>query len=364
MKTGVFALAATCVVIMAGPARAQSVSAELLGDVETWKTDAGSRLLARNDGRLNAVGRVHGFGLLRPASIVELRLIGELEATTAADEEAELELEMITLRISPTRAFNIEGGKILMPVGGFGIRRFSNVNPLIGAPDLYPTQYPWGAVATGGIGQFDYAVGAVSLPVVNPRYSPEPGERLRPVIRLGFTPSPAFRIGAAATHGPYLGPDSKSQLPANAAWQDYQQTVLSADMHFSIGYVDARAEVAWSSYEVPTISDPVRGLGSYAEVKVAHTPRIFTAARVERFRYAFIRGINTTTWIGVPTTQWNAEAGVGYRLSRSALVKASYRRDYWPGEVRPGSSPAPDGYALALQFSMLVDFGEMLARRY
>ena len=49
-----------------------------------------------------------------------------------------------------------------MPVGAFGRRRLSPSNPLIGAPDLYPTAYPWGVTVSGGVGHFDYALGAVS----------------------------------------------------------------------------------------------------------------------------------------------------------------------------------------------------------
>jgi hypothetical protein len=271
---------------------------------------------------------------------------------------------MFSLKISPTRALSLEGGKILMPLGGFGIRSFANTNPLIGAPDVYPTQYPWGVVAAGGFGKFDYSVGAVSLPIVNPNYSPEPGERLRPIVRVGYAPSEAFRISAGATRGPYLGPSSSTLLPSSSEWQDYDQTIVASDLHFSIGYVDLRAEIAWSSYQVPTIADDVNGLGAYGEVKITHTPRIFSAARVERFKYPFIRGVSPTVWIGNPVVQYNAEVGVGYRLSRSALAKVSYRRDYWPGEVRPGAPPAPDGYALAAQLSMLLDFGELLERRY
>ena len=350
--------------LMPGAATAQRVAATLLGDVEGWKTDAGSRLLARNDGELLAAAHLYGFGLLRLSAITELRVVTEIEASTAADEDAEIELELVSLKVSPSRAFTLEGGRILMPIGGFGIRRFANTNPLIGTPDLYPTQYPWGVVAAGGIGRFDYAVGAISLPVVNPRYTPEPSDRVRPVVRIGYTPSEAFRIGAAATHGPYLGKSSSVHLATNSEWHDFDQTVIASDVRFSIGYVDARAEVAWSSYEVPTITDRVAGLGGYAEVRVAHSPRIFSAARVERFRYPFIRGVSPTVWIGAPTTQYNAEVGVGYRLNRSALAKLSYRRDYWPGEVRPGAVPAPDGYALAVQFSMLVDLGELFEAKY
>ena len=115
---------------------------------------------------------------------------------------------------------------------------------------------------------------------------------------------------------------------------------------------------------MPTVADPVAGWGSYVEVRVAHTPRLFTAARFERFRYPFVMPLNPAMWIGVTTTQMNGEVGMGYRISRSALGKVSYRRDQWPDELRPGSPPFPDGYALAAQLSILLDIGELLQKRY
>jgi hypothetical protein len=353
-----------CAAILPDPAWAQRVTIEVLSDVEGWKTDSGSRLLARNQGQPLGATRFHALGLVRPFSPVELQVIGRFETSTASVEETESELELIALRVAPTRALLLEGGKILMPVGAFGRRRLSQNNPLIGAPDLYPTQYPWGAVVSGGVGSFDYAVGTVSLPVVNPRYSPQPSHRLRPVVRAGWSAGPALHIGASATHGPYLGADVTDQLPPAKAWHDYDQNVVAADLHFSIGYFDARAELAWSSYEVPTIDDPVQGWGSYAELRVAHTPRLFTAARLERFRYPFVLPVNATTWVGVTTTQLNGEIGVGYRLSRSGLAKISYRRDYWPDELRPGRPAFPDGYAIAAQLSFLLNLNELFERRY
>jgi hypothetical protein len=214
------------------------------------------------------------------------------------------------------------------------------------------------------VGAVDYAAGAVSLPVVNPRYTPTPDHYFRPVARVGYSFSEALRIGVAATRGPYLSDNVNAMLPPGAEWQDYRQTIVAADARLSFDNVVTHAEVAWSSYEVPTMANEVRGLGAFGEVRVAHSPRVFSALRVERFRYPFIRPNSATSWRGVEVTQWNAEAGVGYRISPSAIAKLSYRRDYWPGEVAPASVPAPDGYALAAQLSWLFDVMGMFEKQY
>jgi hypothetical protein len=163
---------------------------------------------------------------------------------------------------------------MLMPVGQFGARRLPHTNPLIGTPDAYPTLYPWGATASGAVGSFDYRVGVMSLPVVNVRYTPEAGHRLRPVAGVGWSAGPAFRVGAAVTRGPYLSSDVRALLPPGEEWTAYTQDIIAAEARFALGYVEVRAEAQWSSYEVPTRGDPVRGFGWYAEVRGHLAPRV------------------------------------------------------------------------------------------
>jgi hypothetical protein len=350
-----------CVVLSANVARAQRVSVEALADLEMWKTDSASLLLARNHGKAAPQAKVHAWLVFSPLRNLELVTIGEAVAGYIEDERTEVELEMIEGRFRFGPGLQLRAGKILSPMGTFGARRFSNVNPLIGEPDLYPTQYPWGAVAAGSVGVFDYRAGLVSLPTVNPRYSPEPGNRLRPVVGAGVRVGPALHVGGSFTHGPYLGPTSSATLPPGTEWQDFSQTVAAADMRLSLGYVESRVEASWSSYEVPTLTKSVRGFGWYDETRLTLSPRIFVAGRYEYFRYAYVGSFPPSFWIGAETIERNVEGGFGYRISEPALVKVSYRRDFWPRTRNPGSPPMPDGSALALQFSYHLDVTGMLS---
>jgi hypothetical protein len=171
-------------------------------------------------------------------------------------------------------------------------------------------------------------------------------------------------VGASVTHGPYLGPSVDALLPDAASWGDYNQTVLAADLRYSYGYFETRAEAAWSSYEVPTKSEDVRGFGWYDEMRVTVSPRLFAALRYEDFRYAFVGAFPPGFWVGAETVQRNAEVGLGYRVSETALLKASYRRDFWPGEAAPGAPAMPDGSSLAIQLSYHIDISELLTRKY
>jgi hypothetical protein len=206
----------------------------------------------------------------------------------------------------------------------------------------------------GLVSRFDFHIALASLPAVNTDYTPTPDHHLRPTAGMGVTFGPAFRIGATVTHGPYLGDTVSAQLPAGSTWQDYKQTLVAADLRFSKGYVEARAEANWSAYDVPTVADPMHGLSWYAELRGTVSPRVFVAGRYEYFRYVFVLPVNSAFWVGRETTQMNGEVGIGYRFTAATLLKASVRRDHWPVHTIPGAPPFPDGYAVAIQWSVFA----------
>lgn len=350
--------------ILAVPADAQTIAVETLTDIEAWKTDDSSRLLSRNGGRALLAGRVHAFVAARVMESLEFRALGRAESSTVTDEDADFAVEQLALRYGRSRAFTVEAGKVLYPVGIFAARRFSNVNPVIGSPDLYVPEYPLGIVLSGAAGMVDYRAAVVSLPLINPRYAPEPGKRARPVVGVGLSAGPSFHIGAAATRGAYLSERVEAQLPAGTAWNEFSQSVLAADARYSAGYVEMRAEAAWSSYDVPTIARPVNGFGWYAEARATLSPRAFVAARYEDSRYAFIRPVSPTVWVGNARRQMNGEIGVGYRITADALVKTSLRKDRWPVQTSPSGMRFPNGYAVAMQFSWRLDLAGVLEGKY
>ena len=58
----------------------------------------------------------------------------------------------------------------------------------------------------------------------------------------------------------------------------------------------------------------------------------------------------------------DAEVGGGFRATASTLLKLSVRKDYWKPNVNP-QAPHDNGYAVAMQWSQMVDFVELLRRR-
>jgi len=353
-----------CIVAFAGPLRAQRIAVETLTEAELWKTGDSSRLLTRNGGRAAVEAGVHAWLAIRLASPLELRAIGYVAAGNVDEQHMYTGLELLELRLLYSRALVVEAGKLLFPMGSFGARRFSNTNPLIGAPDMYPPEYPWGAEVSGAVGALDYRAALVSLPAVNTNYTPEPGQKLRPVIGLGVSAGPSLHIGGSFTTGPYLGPAVATQVPAGPSWDGYKQAVFATDARFSAGYVEARAEAAWSSYDVPTVKSSVDGFGWYGELRVTLAPRVFVAGRYENYAYPFVLPVSQHFWVGKATRQMNGEVGLGYRLTADALMKTSIRRDHWPVQTTASGMRFPDGYALALQFSLHTDVIGLIQGRY
>jgi hypothetical protein len=347
------------------PARAQGgVLVQGVVDAEVWATDSASPLLTRNAGRPSALARLGLWSAIEPRRGFVLFAQGEAEAGTArADSErTEFYLERIGVRLSPSRALIIEGGKMAHPVGAFASRRFSTRNPLIGTPDGYPTRYSLGVAVSGSTQHVDYRAAMVSAPVTHEDYMPDPTDRLRPALGAGVSPAAGVHVGASATWGPYLNDELSSTLLGGRPWHSFRQRVVAMDAEVSRGYLETHAELARSSYDVPRGEKAVDGLTYYLEAKYTLAPRVYIAARFERNDYPYIQPLGDSSWIARATNLYNGEAGVGYRVTSSRLLKVTYRTDQW--RVDPATRVfLRDGRALAMQLSQAFDVGELLDRR-
>jgi hypothetical protein len=340
-------------------AKAQSaILVQGIADAEAWKTDSGSVLLTRNGGQPSFLGRMNLWGAAGLGPHVVVYVAGTMETGNARDESGtEWYTELAGVRYTQSNAFVVDAGKIQPVVGTFAARRYSTRNPLIGMPDGYPLQYPLGLQASGASGPFDYRAAVISLPVQHEGYTPEPTPTPRPAIGAGFTPAIGARIGVSATWGPYLNRNLAPTLLAGRSWRAYSEGIYAADAQLSRGYLELHGELARSTYEVPDGDagiKTVRGLTYYTEAKYTLTPRLFAAARFERNDYPYIQPISDVAWVANPTNMYNGEAGLGYRLTSRALLKASVRSDRWdvPPEMR---SFLRNGTAFALQLSQSFD---------
>jgi hypothetical protein len=162
--------------------------------------------------------------------------------------------------------------------------------------------------------------------------------------------------------GPYLRDDLPSAQLRAQDWKSYKQRVVAGDAQISRGYFETNAEVAFSSYDVPGRTTPIKGVLYYIEPKYTFTPRLFMAARYERNDYPFIATQGPVNWTAAEALFGDVEIGGGFRPTATSIVKLSVRGDKW----RPSGSPFRvnhDGYAVIAQYSQTFDFVELATRR-
>jgi hypothetical protein len=185
------------------------------------------------------------------------------------------------------------------------------------------------------------------------RLAPEPVE-LMAAVTSGTLSSPRFRddnagkqvtgraavrpvvglvLGVSAARGPYLSRDLTDGLGLAEA---HTQTAWGADVEYSRGYWLARAEGIWSSWDLPTFSDPLlvgplRSRGLMFEGRYKIRPGLYAAARVDHLGFSEVAGV---AW---DAPVWRVETGAGLSIRRNLLLKAVYqhsRREGTPARLR------------------------------
>jgi hypothetical protein len=334
-------------------------------DLEFWKTDSASTLLARGSGHPALIARADVWAAYEPMRNLVLFIEGWGESGQARNEAgSDLYLKQYGVRYSPSDAFTLEAGGVRQIVGTFSARQLSYRNPLVGTPDGYSTTYPRGMRVDGVVGIFDYRAGVLSLPLSREGYVPEASNALRPAIGAGITPFTGMRVGMSATQGPYLNDSFTAPQLRTQDWKTYKQRIIGADLQLSRGYFEGHAELAHSVYDVPGRPTAIKGLLFYLEPKYTFTPRFFLAGRYERNDYPFIRPVAETSpvWIANRVVLQDVEVGGGFRATATTLLKLSVRADHWALNANP-NAPHDNGYALALQWSQMLDFVELFQRR-
>ena len=342
-----------------------------LQDLEFHSTDSGSLLLSRNDGDPAGAALLRLWVAAELAPGLQAIVLGRLEGGDASDAgETHGSLDQALLRyVFPGKAnILIDAGKVGAPFGDFSDRYLSNVNPLIAGPDSYDVSYPTGIVLTGRMSSFDYRVAVLDEPLANEEYVPGSDSALRPGFGIGVSPIIGLRFGGYYTAGPYLGRDVEPMLPSGADWKDFAQEIAGFELEFSRGHFELHGDIAHSSYEVPTVSEEARGLAWFVEPKYTWTPRLYTALRIQRNDYPFIKPLASDSWIVANADFIDVEVGAGWRFTRDLLLKMSYRQDHWgvasdPGETSISSAHSedgeiavfPDGHAFTVQLSYGFD---------
>lgn len=272
----------------------------------------------------------------------------------------------VVLTPDPKRDAHALIGKIPWAIGTYAPRTYSDRNPLIGAPLMY--QYHTSlvfysvppnadallsAAGTGqtGVDYFGYAMG-LGMPLVDDSYwdvgitlagsqrpleyalgvtQGTPGWGSTPrdendgktvLARVGFTPSPAVRVGLSGALGPYLT-GVEASLPPGKGLNDYRQKLAMADAELSLGHVEMRAEGARNVWETPAVGD-LEVTSGYVELKYLLDFGGYLAGRldVERFGKITASSGARRPW-DLDVTRY--EIGAGYRFDTHVRAKAIYQ---------------------------------------
>ena len=288
------------------------------------------------------------------------------------------------------RDLHLEAGFVPWAIGTWGPRTYSSVNPLIGMPMLYqlhgtlsfaeippnadallaaagsgefgvdygngpnargvPIVYDrcWdaGLVALGSVRPIEFAVGFVQGAPSWPQNARDGSAGKTVLGRIGFTPSSALRCGVSGAQGPWMPRSFEASAPG-IALEDQEQRLAIADIEIQYGRLETRGEVYVNEWETPWVGRlGVRG--AWAEVKVGTGPAAWVALRGEGQRHS---KLTSSTGVRLPwdhdRERW--EAGVGYRATRQARVKAAWQRNV---ERIPGAAARIDDlYAASLSLS-------------
>ena len=294
----------------------------------------------------------------------------------------------------PERDLRILAGKLPWIIGGYSPRAYSNKNPLVGTPLLlqYHTTLKWtqlpadaadllkvwgtgqtpfahsgdggtrsigmpvvydncwdvGAALQGSAYPFEYAIGFVNGTPGHPS-TVEDGLSGKCFLgRVGIAPTNGVLVGVSASHGPYLTEGARNQVPFGHKLTDYNQDLVMVDATFEHGHLDVFGEAVHNTWQTPTVGN-LKLNSFYLEGKYTFLGGLYAAARVEGMYFSDLSaaGGQPQSWDADRTRE---EFGLGYRISREALVKLVYQRN--GRESLPSESPAHVADLIATQLSL------------
>jgi hypothetical protein len=139
--------------------------------------------------------------------------------------------------------------------------------------------------------------------------------------RLGFRPLTGLVLGVSASRGDYASDRSSYySYPTGVPSGCCRQQAWGADAEYSAGHALLRAEAIWSDWDVAAWRGPLSARALMAEGRYKLVPGLYVAARACRLDFSRITGTARTLPWDAPAMR--IEAGLGYSLRRSLLLKA------------------------------------------
>jgi hypothetical protein len=168
------------------------------------------------------------------------------------------------------------------------------------------------------------ATGAVTTgSLSDPQFGDDnPGKQL--VGRFAFHPQAGLLLGLSAARGEFLSQSARraAGIEVNAS---SRQTAIGADAEYSRDYYLIRFEAIRSTWQLPTIHEPLVATGGWIEGRYKILPRFYAAGRVDHLAFSTVQGITRTAEWDAPVTRF--EVGGGYLLQRNLQLKGTFQRN-------------------------------------
>jgi hypothetical protein len=210
-----------------------------------------------------------------------------------------------------------------------------------GAPAVWDTPYPWGAMVFGRVGPLDLRAAAMNSAPSSQPNAWDLGlhglDGISWIAGVRWKPSASWEVGASYDRGPWmwseLGPSLNVRPPGSPVvqrpddWRDFTQELIAADVAFARGPVMIRAEAIRDRWQVPNVAGTPTEVGYTLEVQSDLAAGLFVAARGGRLDFRPLGG-----------EEWDhdvhrLEGAVGYRLSRNTgLLLSGYRQMQTEGD--------------------------------
>ncbi|TAK58123.1 MAG: hypothetical protein EPO24_08865 [Bacteroidetes bacterium] len=278
-------------------------------------------------------------------------------------EEQRLNIDLLKLRVTDIAGLGLNAniGKIFIPFGSLGERRYPKQNPFFHLPlmnehittlalsdyslhTLDPMQvisgngfrlldyglYDAGISLDGSVGKIEYALalinGAVSATSSYTASGLNNNQGFGSVAHIAYVPSEEFSLGGSFGYGPFISENNPQGEDPN----HYPQRITGIDISYSLGYFSFFGEAIYNNWMFDDEPD-LNAFAYSAEIHYTIIPRILCAVRVGGIRFNEITadvysqdgtyGTYTGTWDDIVVRY---ETALQYRIEKDALIKLVY----------------------------------------
>lgn len=204
-----------------------------------------------------------------------------------------------------------------------------NTAPGPGLPIVNTSRWDTGVQGHGVIGVFEWSGSVSTGSLSDPRL--RDNNRGRQLAgRLVARPHASLQLGASASKGAWLNRALEHEVTDASSVSRARQLAVGGDAEYSAGRILIRGEVIRSAWSIPDVNSPVIGgdliaTSALIEGRYKVAPGLYLALRGDRIDFSEILGSRVrNTW---DAETWRVEAGAGYSLTRTIMLKAAWQRN-------------------------------------